>query len=111
MRKGKKHMNLRKVIIATTIVATSAGFAFAQSAPSPANQSGGGTSATSPAPTDPSTAGETGNTKGIPSRGTSVKPGTTGSGANEPTPSSNARESQEKNASPASPAAGAEKEK
>ena len=69
------------------------------------------TSATTPSPTDPSTASETGNTKGIPSRGTNVRPGTTGSGANEPTPSSNMRESQEKNASPASPAAGAEKEK
>jgi len=111
MQKGNINMNLRKVILATTIIATSAGFAFAQSAPSPANQSGGGTSATAPSPTDPSTAGETGNTKGIPSRGTNVRPGTTGSGVNEPTPSSNARESQEKNASSASPAAGAEKEK
>jgi len=104
-------MNLRRVIIATTIIATSVGFAFAQSAPSPANQSGGGTSATAPSPTHPSTAGETGNTNGVPARGTNVRPGTTGSGANEPTPSSNVRESQEKNASPASPAAGAEKEK
>jgi hypothetical protein len=104
-------MNLRKVIVATAIITTSAAFAFAQSALSPANQSGGGTSATAPSPTDPSTASETGNTKGIPSRGTNARPGTTGSGANEPTPSSNIRESQEKNASPASPAAGAEKEK
>jgi hypothetical protein len=105
MRKGKKHMSDH----CDNHRGNLTWFAFAQSAP-PANQAGGGTSATSPAPTDPSTAGETGNTKGVPSRGTSVGPGTTGSGANEPTPSSNARESQEKNASPASPATGAEKE-
>jgi hypothetical protein len=105
-------MTIRSLILATTIVAAGTGFALAQSAPAPANQSGGGVSATTPAPTDPSTAGESGNTKGKPARGTlNAQPGTTGMGASRPTPGSNAKENQEKNASPASPAEGTEKEK
>lgn len=108
-------MKIRTLILATTIAAVGTGFAFAQSAPAPANQSGGGTSATSPSPTDPSTAGQTGNTKGEPARGSMSAPGTTGSGvsspASRPTPGSNMEESQQKNASPASPTEGVKKEK
>ena len=105
-------MTIRKLILATAIVAAGTGFAFAQSSPAPANQSGGGVSATTPSPTDPSTAGESGNTKGTPVRGTmNARPGTTGSGFNSPTPGSNAKETLEKNASPVSPAEGSEKEK
>lgn len=105
-------MTICKIILATAIVAAGTGYAFAQSSPAPANQSGGGVSATTPSPTDPSTAGESGNTKGTPARGTmNARPGTTGSGLNSPTPGSNAKETQEKNASPASPAEGSEKEK
>jgi hypothetical protein len=111
-------MTIRKLILATAMVAAGTGFALAQSAPAPANQSGPGVSATTPAPTDPSTASESGNTKGVPARGTNARPGTTGMGssmgagsASKPTPGSNAKESQEKNASPASPAEGTKKEK
>jgi hypothetical protein len=74
-------MRLRMIAIAA-ILAAGPAVAFAQSSPAPANQSGGGTSATTPSPTDPSTAGQTGNTKGEPARGTMTAPsGTTGSGA------------------------------
>jgi hypothetical protein len=108
-------MTIRKLILATAIVAAGTGFALAQSAPAPANQSGSGVSATTPSPTDPSTAAETGNTKGAPARGTTnARPGTTGmgpAGANSPSPASNAKENGEKNASPASPAEGTSKEK
>jgi hypothetical protein len=108
-------MTIRSLILATAIVAAGTGFALAQSAPAPVNQSGGGVSATTPAPTDPSTASESGNTKGTPARGTTnARPSTTGmgaAGANTPTPGSNVKENQEKNASPASPAEGTEKEK
>jgi hypothetical protein len=108
-------MTIRKLILATAMVAAGTGFALAQSAPAPANQSGPGVSATTPAPTDPSTASESGNTKGVPARATNAHPGTTGMGgsmgANTPTPGTNAKETQEKNASPASPAEGVKKEK
>jgi len=105
-------MTIRRLMLATAIVAAGPGFAFAQSAPAPANQSGGGVSATTPSPTDPSTAGQSGQTKGVPARGTlNAQPGTTGMGASQPTPGSNSVESRTKNASPASPAEGTEKEK
>jgi len=105
-------MTIRRSMLAATIVAAGTGFAFAQSAPAPANQSGGGVSATTPSPTDPSTAGQSGQTKGVPARGTlNAQPGTTGMGASQPTPGSNSMESHEKNASPASPAEGTKKEK
>jgi hypothetical protein len=108
-------MKIRTLMLAATIATMGTGFAFTQSAPAPANQSGGGTSATSPAPTDPSTAGQTGNTKGEPARATTNAPATTGSGVtnstSKPTPGSSMKESQEKNASPASPAEGVKKEK
>lgn len=104
-------MTIRKLILATAIVAAGTGFAFAQSSPAPANQSGPAVSPTTPSPTDPSTASETGNTKGQPSRGTMNKSGTTGSGMNSPSRGSNMQESQDKNASPASPAEGTKKEK
>ena len=105
-------MIIRKLTLASAIIAAGSGFAFAQSSPAPANQSGTAVSPTAPSPTDPSTASETGNTKGQPSRGTmNRQPGTTGSGMSTPSPRSNAQETQEKNASPASPAEGTEKEK
>lgn len=105
-------MAIRSLILAITVVAAGTGFALAQSAPAPANQSGGGVSATTPAPTDPSTAGESGNTKGTPARrATNARPGTTGMGATNPGPASNAKETQDKNVSPASPVEGTQKEK
>ncbi|HEY6024545.1 MAG TPA: hypothetical protein VIV34_10265 [Pseudolabrys sp.] len=105
-------MTIRRLILASAFVAAGTGLALAQSSPAPANQSGGGVSATSPAPTDPSTASESGNTKGVPARGTlNAQPGTTGMGATSPSPGSNAMETKEKNASPASPTEGTEKEK
>jgi len=105
-------MKLRTLVLASAVFAAGSGLAFAQSSPAPANQSGGGVSATTPSPTDPSSAAESGNTKGTPARGTmNAQPRTTGSGMSSPTPSSSSKESQEKNASPASPAEGTEKVK
>lgn len=105
-------MKIRTFVLATSVLAAATGAAFAQSAPSPNNQSGPGVSPTTPAPTDPG-ATDTGNTKGIPSRGTlNERPGdraTTGAG--EPTPGSNMRENSRRGASPASPAEGAGKMK
>lgn len=78
--------HVRTFLLATAIATGGATYAIAQSAPAPANQSGGGVSATTPAPTDPS-ASETGNTRGQPARGTmgqnkmDKKPATTGSNA------------------------------
>jgi hypothetical protein len=109
-------MTIRKLILATAMIAAGTGFALAQSAPAPANSSGPSVSPTTPAPTDPSAAGQSGDTKGTPSRGTMKSgSGTTGmggsTGATTPTPGTNAKETQEKNASPASPAEGVKKEK
>jgi hypothetical protein len=50
---------------------------FAQSSPSPNNQSGPNVSPTTPSPTDPGAGADSGNSKGIPERAT---PGTTGAG-------------------------------
>ncbi len=61
---------IRKALIAALLISASTGFALAQSAPSPNNQSGPGVSPTTPSPTDPSVGGESGNTVGIPSRST-----------------------------------------
>jgi hypothetical protein len=73
-------MLLRKLAITTLIAATPV-VALAQSAPAPANQSGPGVSPTTPSPTDPSAGSESGNTRGIPERGTmTAPPATTGSG-------------------------------
>jgi hypothetical protein len=73
-------MSIRKLALATVIAAASCGAAFAQSSPAPANTSGPGVSPSAPSPTDPSSAAESGNTKGIPERGTIRGPTTSGSG-------------------------------
>jgi hypothetical protein len=72
---------MRKLFIAALVAALPTTAAFAQSAPSPENQSGPGVSQTTPSPTDPSSSAESGNTRGIPERGTvRTLPDTTGSG-------------------------------
>jgi hypothetical protein len=107
-------MKLGSLILATTLLTAATGFAFAQSAPSPNNSSGPDVHANTSAPTDLSSKGD--NIKGIPSRGTAAQGrANTGAGMTEPgtkpTPQKNMDESAQKNASPASPAEGAEKEK
>ncbi len=82
-------MRPSKLAIAIFIAALPATAALAQSSPPPANQSGPGVSPTTPSPTDPSAGSESGNTRGIPERGTMTAPtapppGTTGSGVAEP---------------------------
>jgi hypothetical protein len=75
---GKEHpMKLTTVILATSMLALAPAASFAQSSPSPNNQSGPGVSPTTPSPTDPGTGASSGNTKAIPERAT---PGTTGAG-------------------------------
>jgi hypothetical protein len=105
-------MKFRGLILATTPLTAATGFAFAQSAPSPTNSSGPDVHANTAAPTDMS--GD--NIKGIPSRGTAAqRRATTGAGmtepASRPTARKNIEEGAQKNASPASPAEGVEKEK
>ena len=105
-------MKIRTLVLATTLLTTATGLAFAQSSPAPANQSGGGISATTPAPTDPSIASESGNTTSAPARGTDARPGAAGTtGSGMATPGLNMQESNEKNASPASPDVGLKQEK
>jgi len=71
---------LRKLAIATLISSALTAGALAQSSPAPANQSGPDVSPTTPSPTDPAAGNETGNTRGVPERGTMGRtPGTTGS--------------------------------
>jgi hypothetical protein len=78
-------MQLRKLAIASLIMAAPTAAALAQSAPAPANQSGPGVSPTTPSPTDPSAGSESGNTKGLPERGSMRRaPSTTGSGVAMP---------------------------
>ncbi|OJY44769.1 MAG: hypothetical protein BGP08_00260 [Rhizobiales bacterium 64-17] len=90
-------------------------YAAAQSSPAPANQSGGGISATTPAPTDPGTAGQSGNTKGTPAMGAKQMqktPMTTGSGMKSaPNSRDSKMETMEKTKSPASQNSGLKKEK
>ena len=102
-------MTIRSLILASAIVAAGSGFAFAQYSSPPA-QTGGDMNAT-PSQTERST-GETRHTNGVATRRPmTVRPETTGSGGDIPTPGSNAKETQEKNASPASPDEGLEKQK
>jgi hypothetical protein len=105
-------MKIRALVLATTILTAATGVAFAQSSPAPVNQSGGGIDAAQ-SPTDMGIAGQTGLTKGTPTRGAvsaqrqqMAPAATTGSGLNSP-----ARESAHKAASPASPDAGIKQEK
>jgi hypothetical protein len=61
-------MKLTSFVIAAGLIAVPA-LALAQSAPAPVNQSGPGVSPTVQSPTDMGTAGQSGNTKAVPSRG------------------------------------------
>ncbi|HZT24217.1 MAG TPA: hypothetical protein VFA57_00820 [Pseudolabrys sp.] len=107
-------MKFRSMILAATLLSAVGGLAFAQSSPSPNNQSGPSVSPSVPAPTDQGAgAAASGNTKGIPERGAARAPhgaATTGAGSMA-TSGSNMNESAKKNASPASPAEGVQKEK
>lgn len=104
-------MTIRTIVLATTVLATASGYAFAQSSPSPANQSGPNVDPSVQMPTDMKSEGD--NVKGIPSRASEGStPGamrapatTTGSGT------SPMQESQEKNESPASQNYGIKDEK
>jgi hypothetical protein len=71
-------MKLTTVILATSMLAMAPAASFAQSSPSPNNQSGPGVSPSVQSPTDLGAGGETGNTKATPERGTTTR-GTTGS--------------------------------
>ena len=62
-------MKIRALIIATTLLTAATSFAFAQSSPAPANQSGPSVSP-SASPTDQGGGSESGNTKGVPTPGT-----------------------------------------
>ena len=62
-------MKIRTLLIATTLLTAATSFAFAQSSPAPANQSGPSVSP-SASPTDQGVGSESGNTKGVPTRGT-----------------------------------------
>lgn len=95
----------RTLLIATALATGAVSYAAAQGSPAPANQSGGGISATTPSPTDPGTAGQTGNTKGSPAMGSRQMhktPATTGAGMKSPNSRDSKMESMEKNKSPAS---------
>ena len=91
--------------IAAALAAGAVSYAAAQSAPAPANQSGSSVSPTTPAPTDPGTAGQSGNTKGTPAMGSRQMqraPATTGSGMKTPSAHDSRMELMEKNKSPSS---------
>lgn len=95
----------RTLLVAAAVATGAVSYAAAQSAPSPANQSGGGISATTPSPTDPGTAGETGSTKGTPAASTKRMHrtrATSGSGMKSPSAHDSKMQSMEKNKSPSS---------
>jgi hypothetical protein len=103
-------MKLKTVVFAAGLIAIPA-LAFAQSAPAPVNQSGPGVTRTQ-SPTEMGAASVTGETKAVPAGKASnskMKMGKRSKGA--PTTGSNMRERNERNASPASGAEGAAKEK
>lgn len=104
---------MRYACILLTAALLTPAIAFAQSSPSPNNQSGPGVSATAPSPTDPGAGAVSGDTAARPARPTmSGSPDTMGDGAtNRMTPGAAMRDTQRKNASPASGAEGVEKEK
>ena len=62
-------MKIRTLLVATTLLTAATSSAFAQSSPAPANQSGPSVSP-SASPTDQGVGSESGNTKGVPTRGT-----------------------------------------
>ena len=105
-------MKLKSVVFAAGLIAVPA-LAFAQSSPSPVNQSGPGVTGTNQAPTEMGAGAVSGETKAVPGRkgtGSKMKMGKR-SKASAPTTGSNVRERQQRNASPASGAEGAEKVK
>jgi hypothetical protein len=104
-------MKLATVLLAAGLIAAP-GIALAQSSPSPNNQSGPGVSPSVQAPTDQGVGSESGNLKGQPSRG-AMGAGTTGmqTGPAVGAPASQMGEQRLRNASPASPAEGVQKEK
>lgn len=61
-------MKLSTLVLATSMIVAPA-MAFAQSQPSPSNQSGPSVNPTTQQPTDQGAGNETGNTKATPSRG------------------------------------------
>ena len=104
-------MKVKSLVFAASLIAVPA-LAFAQSSPAPVNQSGPGVTRTQ-SPTDMGAAGVSGETKAVPGRkgtGSKMKMGKR-SKASAPTTGSNVRERQQRNASPASGAEGAEKVK
>jgi hypothetical protein len=103
-------MKLKSIMLAAGLLAVPA-IALAQSAPSPNNQSGPGVSPSVQAPTDMGAGGASGNTKAVPARKGAKQSMKKGGKANAPTTGSSLRESKKRNASPASPAEGAEKVK
>ena len=99
-------MKIRTLLVATTLLTAATSFAFAQSSPAPANQSGPSVSP-SASPTDQGVGSESGNTKGVPSRGTmnaNPAPAATTGGAP-------ANDSMQKDKSPASQNSGIKQEK
>jgi hypothetical protein len=110
-RKRNSSIKLKSIVFAAGLIAVPA-LAFAQSSPSPINQSGPGVTGTNQAPTEMGAAAVTGQTKAVPASkrtGSKMKMGKRSKAA--PTTGSNVRERQQRNASPASGAEGAEKVK
>ena len=103
-------MKLKSLVFAAGLIAVPA-LAFAQSAPAPVNQSGPGVSPTAQSPTDMGVAGQSGNTKAVPARKGMTSKMRMGKRSKAPTTGSNIRERNQRNASPASSAEGAEKVK
>ncbi len=109
-------MKFSSIVLAAGLLAAPA-IALAQSSPSPNNTSGPGVNASTPAPTEQGAAATSGNTKAIPARPTMSKTKmkksrhmATGK-SNRMTTGAAMRDSKKKNASPASGAEGAAKEK
>ena len=106
-------MKLKSVVFAAGLIAVPA-LAFAQSSPSPINQSGPGVTGTNQAPTEMGAGAVTGQTKAVPASkrtGTASKMKMGKRSKAAPTTGSNIRERNQRNASPASGAEGAEKVK
>jgi hypothetical protein len=98
-------MKIRALLIATTLLTAATSFAFAQSAPAPANQSGPSVSP-SASPTDQGAVSESGNTKGTPAHGTmNSAPAKATNGA------APGNETMQKDKSPASQGSGIKQEK
>lgn len=111
-------MKMLSLFLATAVIVAAPAAVYAQSAPSPANQSGTGVSPTTPSPTDPGSGSAAGDVKGIPSRAPGAMDdstrGTTGSGmqgSGADKMQNPAAESAKKNVSPSSPQEGAQKVK